>query len=389
MVHFKNKVFVLLLCASLVSGMFLMTIVERGLGSLGIGLVTISASKYSDYEQMSKTYKKIDMLRNDVESYYYKSYSDQALEDGMCKGLVNALGDPYSEYMTKEEYEEFKISMGNESFEGIGATLFENDDGDFEIESVTDGSPAQKAGLRAGDIIKKVDGKSYDTLDELVSHIRGKSGTTVSVTYKRGSKTSTVKIQRAKIVVNAVSSKVLSGNYGYIDINEFSEGSAKDFSNALNTMEKKNVKGLIIDLRDDPGGYVDECTDIADELLDRGMITYMVDKKGKSTKYRSKNGKTDLNYVILVNKGSASASELLAAAVQDNEGGAVVGTKTYGKGVVQGTEEFNDGSALKLTVAQYYSPDGHVIQNKGVTPDYVVNGSAAQLKKAEQLLNAM
>ncbi|MEE3362949.1 MAG: S41 family peptidase, partial [Anaerovoracaceae bacterium] len=346
MVHFKSKIFVLLICAALVSGMGL----SQMLGSLGIGTVTISASKYQEYEDLEDRYEKIDMLRNDVEQYYYKDYSETALEDGMYKGYIEALGDPYSEYMTKEEYKEFKLSMGDDSFEGIGAKVFKNDDGGYEIDSVVKGSPAQKAGLRAGDVITKADGKSYDTLNEMVRHLRGKAGTTVSVTYERGGKTHTVKIKREKIDYKSVSSKVLSGNYGYIAITDFNEGCAKDFKTALDSIEKKNVKGVIIDLRDDPGGYVDECTDIADELLDKGVITYMVDKNGNKTYYRSKNGKTDLKYVILVNKGSASASEILASAVQDNDGGAIVGTKTFGKGIVQETEEFNDGSALKLTV---------------------------------------
>lgn len=354
-------------------------------GGFGGGSVKISNKEYKDLKYMKEKYSKLEAIWNSVDSNFYKAVDDEDLETSMYKGLVSGLGDKYSEYMTKDEYDSW-IASTTGSYEGVGISFAEDKKGNMVVVQVMSKSPAKKAGIKEGDYILKVDGKKYKDSEKMAAAIRGDAGTKVKVIFERDGKQFTKTLKRASITNESVTTKQLSGNIGYIKITGFEDATDDDFEKILSSCEKKGNKGLIIDLRDNGGGLVDSATNIADDLLGKGVVTYLEDQNGKKEYYKSDSGKTDLPYVILVNGNTASASEILTAAVMDDSDNKVVGTKTYGKGIVQDTETMSDGSALKLTVMQYFSPDGNVIHKKGITPDYVVKGSAAQLKKAESLL---
>ena len=347
--------------------------------------VTISKSEYDEVKEYEKKYKKVEELRDQIDSEFYKEPDEQAIEDGLCKGLFEGLGDKYSSYMTKEEFESYETAVTGK-YEGTGIIFNEDKQGRFVVQSTSEGSPAREAGIKKGDIIMKVDGKVYDDIDMAAFALRGNKGTKVTVMIKRGDDEKTFELTRDEITLQTVESKVLDGNIGYIKITDFEEQTDEDFDEALAELEKKQVKGMILDLRDNGGGLVDSSTNIADKLLGKGVITYMEDRDGRKDYYKSDEDKTRLPYVILVNENSASATEILAAAVKDIGQGKIVGTKTYGKGVVQISKKLSDGSGYKLTVLQYFSPNGNVIHEKGVKPDYEVKGEKKQLEKAKELL---
>lgn len=351
----------------------------------GAGKVEISKSEYKEIKQYKDKYEKVDELWGHIQSEAYNEPNEEALIDGLCSGLFAGLGDRYSSYMTKEEYEQYETSITG-SFEGVGITFNADDKGEYVVAGTIKGSPAEKAGIKQGDIIKKVDGKTYDTADKTATAIRGKKGTKVVLTIERDGKTKDYELTRDEIVTETVESDVLDGNIGYIKITEFDETTDEDFEKALDEIEKKDVKGFILDLRNNGGGLVDSSTHIADRILGKGVITYMEDRSGKKEYYRSDADKTRLPYVVLVNEYTASASEILTGAVKDMGQGKIVGIKTFGKGVVQISRKLSDGSAYKLTVMQYFSPEGHVINEKGIQPDYKVKGEKQQLEKAKELL---
>ena len=243
--------------------------------------------------------------------------------------------------------------------------------------------------MKAGDILLRVDDKEFDDLELIANAIRGDEGTKVTITYSRNGKEDEVTLTRAKITQHSVEHKMLDDSTGYISISSFIESTGDDFSKALKDIEDKGAKNLVLDLRDNGGGLVDAAVEVADQFLDEGVVAYVEDKNKNRNDYDAEDGKTDLNTVVLVNENSASASEILAAALQDN-GFKLVGQKTYGKGVIQSTAELSDGSAIKLTIMQYFSPDGNKIHKKGVKPDYEVkneedSSTDAQLEKALSL----
>ena len=380
----QKKGLIALLLIVFVSGGLL----GAGIGRLtddGYGKVSISKEEYKEIKEYKDKYAKVDELWDHIQKEAYDEPKDEDMIDGLCRGLFAGLGDRYSAYMTKDEYEAYETSITG-SFEGVGITFAADDTGAFAVIGTVEGSPAQKAGIKEGDIITKVDGKTYDNADAAAAAIRGKKGTKVKITVERGGKEKVYELTRDVIVNQSAESKVLDGNIGYIKLTEFDEHTDEDFEKALDELEKKNVKGFILDLRNNGGGLVDSSVNIADNLLGKGVVTYMEDRAGHKEYFKSDEDKTRLPYVVLVNGSSASASEILTAAVKDFGQGKIVGTKTFGKGVVQVTQKLSDGSAYKLTVMQYFSPDGNVINGKGIEPDYVVKGKTKQLEKAKELL---
>ena len=380
----QKKGLIALLLIVFVSGGLL----GAGIGRLtddGYGKVSISKEEYKEIKEYKDKYAKVDELWDHIQKEAYDEPKDEDMIDGLCRGLFAGLGDRYSAYMTKDEYEAYETSITG-SFEGVGITFAADDTGAFAVIGTVEGSPAQKAGIKEGDIITKVDGKTYDNADAAAAAIRGKKGTKVKITVERDGKEKVYELTRDVIVNQSAESKVLDGNIGYIKLTEFDEHTDEDFEKALDELEKKNVKGFILDLRNNGGGLVDSSVNIADNLLGKGVVTYMEDRAGHKEYFKSDEDKTRLPYVILVNGSSASASEILTAAVKDFGQGKIVGTKTFGKGVVQVTQKLSDGSAYKLTVMQYFSPDGNVINGKGIEPDYVVKGKTKQLEKAKELL---
>ncbi len=380
----QKKGLIALLLIVFVSGGLL----GAGIGRLtddGYGKVSISKEEYKEIKEYKDKYAKVDELWDHIQKEAYDEPKDEDMIDGLCRGLFAGLGDRYSAYMTKDEYEAYETSITG-SFEGVGITFAADDTGAFAVIGTVEGSPAQKAGIKEGDIITKVDGKTYDNADAAAAAIRGKKGTKVKITVERDGKEKVYELTRDVIVNQSAESKVLDGNIGYIKLTEFDEHTDEDFEKALDELEKKNVKGFILDLRNNGGGLVDSSVNIADNLLGKGVVTYMEDRAGHKEYFKSDEDKTRLPYVVLVNGSSASASEILTAAVKDFGQGKIVGTKTFGKGVVQVTQKLSDGSAYKLTVMQYFSPDGNVINGKGIEPDYVVKGKTKQLEKAKELL---
>lgn len=372
----SKKKLIALMVASFVTGGIIMGTLATLAGAVG----SSNGDKYS----------KMDEIYTYIENGYYKETNMDELMEGAYKGLVQGLEDPYSAYMTKDEYSNWITNLQGE-YSGIGVTFTQDMDGAYIVVSVETDSPAEKAGIEAGDIILKVNGETYDDMDLLANAIRGKEGTSVEITYARDGKQKTAKITRAKITQKSVSYEMVDDQIAYIAITSFMDTTSDDFKKALEAVEEKGAKKLILDLRDNGGGLLTSCVEIADEFLDSGVVVYVEDRNGERTDYEAKNGKTDLKTVVLINENSASAAEILAAALQDN-GFKLVGNTSFGKGIIQSTVELDDGSALKLTIMQYFSPDGNVIHEKGVTPDYKVKNkgkSDNQIKKAKEILNTL
>lgn len=355
---------------------------------VGGGPVMISKEVHEHYEELDERFSKVNSIYDTVMEGYYVEPDVTDLEDGMCKGLMSGLGDPYSAYMTEEEYKTWMESVTGE-FEGIGISFTTDENGNYVIVSVFKDSPAEKAGLEEGDYILGADGKAYPTMDALSAAIKGKRGTKVTVTYERDGKAHDVEITRDKIEETSVEGELMDGNLGYIAISSFAENTADEFRVQLEAMESEGADGLVIDLRNNGGGMVNVCQEIADMLLGDCEIVSMENRAGEKSVLNSDAEKTELPYVILVNENSASASEILAGAVKDNTDNPLVGVTTFGKGIVQTSGQMEDGSALEMTTMQYFSPNGSKIHKKGIKPDYVVENTEKedkQLNKAIELL---
>ena len=382
----KRQNTAIILIAGIIIGMSAMWVITSCAG----GFIKVNAAGYENMLKVYKKYSKLEEIYSYIDENYYTDVDDDKLMEGIYSGLVKALDDPYSSYMSKDKFREWNSDISGE-FGGIGVTFTKDDNGEFLIVSVIDDTPAYKAGIRAGDTIEAVDGKTYEDMNDIVAVIRGKEGTSLKLTYKRDDSKKTVTIVRDTIQIESVKSEVRKDNIGYIRISSFIETTAEDFKKALSEMESAKVKGMVIDIRNNGGGLVNEGLEVADELLGKCTLVCYVDNKGNKTYSYSDKDKTDIPYVLLVDGATASTSEILTAAVKDNNGGKIVGTKTFGKGIIQNTSQFKDGSALKLTVMQYLSPDGNEIHKKGVKPDYVVklkknDDTDYQLNKAVELL---
>ena len=339
---------------------------------------------------IAKEYSNLPKILDAIDKKSIFEFNEKNAKDAALKAVVDSIGDEYSEYLTKKETDEWESYLNGE-FSGIGISFQKNDKGEYQVTEVFKDSPAEKSGIKIGDIILKVDGNLYKTSEEMSEHIRGKSGTTVELVLMRNNKEIKASITRETVKEKTVYSKVMDDGSGYIMIKSFEDGTAKEFETELSAFEKQGIKSMVIDLRDNGGGYIDEGMEIADRLLKEGTITYMEDVKGKRKYFNSDEKATKIKYVVLVNENTASTSEILTAAIKDNNGGKIVGSKTFGKGIVQETTKFKDGSSLKLTVLRYFSPKGKVIHKKGIKPDVEVkfdpsSGTDNQLEMAKSLL---
>lgn len=384
----KKKFIIAIVAAFLTGGLFTSGIFALAQGGL-LKNVSVPQDEYKAMRASYERYGKLQELYQMIEASYYQDVDEDALLEGAYKGLAGALGDPYSAYMNEEEFANWKTALQGE-YSGIGITFSQDADGNYVVVSVTEGSPAEEAGLKTGDILLAADGKTYDNMDLLANAIKGKEGTQVELTYARDGKEYTASMTREKIIQHSVSHKMLDQDTGYIAITSFMESTAEEFHQALQSVEESGAKDLVLDLRDNGGGLLNTCIDVADEFLDQGIVVYVEGKNQERMEYESKDGKTALKTVVLVNENSASAAEILAAALKDN-GFALVGQTTFGKGVIQSTNELADGSALKITIMEYFSPKGNAIHEKGVAPNHEVKqdeGTEAdeQLQKALELL---
>ena len=332
-----------------------------------ISITSKSSSSSKDIAGTLQKYKEI------IDKYYLGDVDEEKLKEGAIKGYIEGLGDPYTEYISADEMEDYlSDTMGN--FVGIGIYMVKNTEkGKIQVLAPIKGSPAEKAGIQAGDLILTVDGVDYSA-DEMTiasNKIKGEEGTTVKIEVLRGTETKKYELKREKVKVNQVEGKVLSNNIGYINFTSFDETTADDFKAKFEELNKQGIKSLIIDLRNNGGGIVDQALQIADYVADKdSVLLYEVDKNNKET---VKKAKTDpiinMPIIILTNENTASASEILAGALKDLGKAKTVGTTTYGKGVIQQILKLSDGSGLKVTIEEYQTPNRNKIHKIGIAPD--------------------
>jgi carboxyl-terminal processing protease len=330
-------------------------------------------------------------LRNIQDSYYGPDAKPEELTYGAIRGSLQALEDPFTVFTDPEVTEVTKVELEGE-FEGIGAYVSQNDQGQLVIQTPMRGQPAEKAGVLAGDVVLKVDGRDITGLDtgDAVLLIRGPKGTTVTLTIKREGEPDLLDIAvvRDRIEVPSVAeARVLSDkgapDIGYVQITAFAEDTKRELDQAIdNDLRAKGAKAIILDLRNNPGGYLDTAIEVASEFIGQGIIVQQEDGKGnrRAEVARGDGRATDLPLVILINKGSASASEIVAGAIRDHKRGVLVGETSYGKGSVQNVHSLSDDSQLRVTVAAWLTPDGHKIHRTGVEPDVEVSRTADDLK---------
>lgn len=319
--------------------------------------------------------EKIDHFQKLLSTYYYEDVPTEDLADGVIYGLMETVGDPYTCYYSAEEMIELNADIEG-IFHGIGAYLeMDYDAGYAKVSGIIDGTPASQSDIKVGDYIIKVDGEEvYNmTLTDVVSRVRGEAGSKVVLTLNRDGKELEVTVTRQNIETPTIEYELLDGGIGYITITEFDDVTTHQFIEAMEQFEEDEAKGLILDVRGNPGGSLTTVVDICEQLLPKGMIVYTEDKYGNRSEYKCDgSNEFKLPLVLLIDGGSASASEILAGAVKDYEIGTLVGTTTYGKGIVQKIFSYDDGSAAKITVSKYYTPNGYNIHKVGIEPDVEV-----------------
>lgn len=323
---------------------------------------------------MSKA-AKMDVIEDFLDRYYVDDLDKDMLNEGMFAGLVAGVGDRYTYYMTKDYLEKYLQNTGGH-FEGIGVTVFQSEDGGVVVYSLMEGYPAQKAGVLAGDIIQKIDGEDVTglTLSDVAEKMRGPVGSTVKLDVFRPSTgaNQTFTLKREDVIMKSVESRMLDKEKGYIRISGFKENTYDQFMAALKELQAQGMKGLVLDLRNNPGGLVRSVYLIGDELLPKGVMVYTEDKEGKREELICDDKYLDIPMVVLVNGNSASASEIFAGAAKDMGAATLVGTQTFGKGLVQRLFTLPDGSGLNITIQKYFTPNGISIHGTGITPDKVV-----------------
>lgn len=364
------------LAAFMLVFMFVGAFVSGGMIKVGSnGEIYVQAVDIDDSDGIGSAVEgKLNALDSLLDRFYFEDVDKQKATDAMFKAYLAAYGDKYTVYYTPEEYESLMASTSG-TFYGIGAVCQKNEDGTVLIVDPYEDAPAYKAGIRKGDCVTKVDGTDVTGMDisSATALIKGEKGTSVSLEIIRDGVTMTFNVVRDEVKVKTIEYEMLDGDIGYISISEFDDVTVSQFRAALTNLKAQNMKGLIIDVRDNPGGVLSVVVDILDEIVPKGLIVYTEDKSGNRKDYSGSNS-SELNVplAVLVNGSSASASEIFAGTIQDYGKGAIIGTQTFGKGIVQTIQPLSDGSAVKFTIAKYYTPKGQDIHGKGVTPDRVV-----------------
>ncbi|WP_415619177.1 S41 family peptidase [Liquorilactobacillus sp.] len=397
----------------------LLTLIITSLVTLligGGGVFYYMNQKLTAATETNQSMSKIETVFSSLYSGYYKSVSKQKLENGALSGMVNALGDPFTEYMSKDETESLNNTISS-SFTGIGAEV-QKKGAYVQIIAPIKGTPAKKAGLQADDIILKIDGKSIKgySLTKAIALIRGKKGTSVTLTIKRGDSTFTKKLTRATIPVETVTGHLLKKNktIGYIQVSTFSEKTAAEFKAEIKSLRKQGAKSFVIDMRDNPGGLMTQALIMSSMFVKNGKTILQVQQRGQAAQVYKAGKKYDKGFkvtektVVLINSGSASAAEIFSAALNQSANIKLIGTKSYGKGTVQTTLPFTDKTELKMTIAKWLTPDGSWINHKGLQPTikadypsyayqtaistkktYTQGEVSDQVKKAQVILNAL
>ncbi|NLY86609.1 MAG: S41 family peptidase [Tissierellia bacterium] len=373
----KRKLITLLIIVVLVTNAITFTLTN-------LMSVTFNNKAYipkAEYDRLKSVYdqfSKVLYVEKYIKDNYLRDVDEKKLIDGQLKGMLQSLGDPYSNYMTKDEFASL-LQQTSGTYAGIGIVVTPGEDNLITVVSPIEGTPGERAGIKSGDKILKVDGKEYlaDNMDEAVKVMKGEPKTKVVLTIMRKDKDGNndifdVEIVREIIRLVTVKSSIIDDDIGYIKITSFDDLTYKDFKAELDKLGRKNIKGLIIDLRNNPGGLLDRCAQIADELLGEGDIVYTETKTGKREYIKSDKSMVKYPLAVLINEGSASASEILAGAIRDHGRGVLIGTTTFGKGVVQRIIDLNDGTGMKLTISEYFTPNGTNIHGVGIEPDIVV-----------------
>ncbi len=344
------------------------TLVVTGTGFAGYQKIMFpKGSALSD----TKTVQKLNYLESLINEEYLEEKEEDSLREGLYAGLMSGLNDPYSTYYTAEQYKELNTSNEG-SYVGIGAVLQKDKDGGAKIVQLYEGGSGEQAGLKKGDVLKAIDGEDVTEKEtsDIASMIRESDKDSVTLTIQRDEETKEIKVEIRDVEIQTVSHEMLDDETGYIRISEFSEVTSNQYKKAFEDLQDKGMKKLVVDLRDNPGGLLTAVCDVLRQILPEGLIVYTEDKNGKKEEEKC-DGKSELAMplAVLVNGGSASASEIFAGAVKDYGIGTIVGTTTYGKGVVQTIQPLSDGSAVKITIAKYFTPKGNDINKKGIAPD--------------------
>lgn len=354
-----------------IMGIFLVIFLTAGITTIALTfgdekVESLAPDKHSEFEKLYSTY-------DTIKDNYYEEIDEEKLVDGAINGMIKSLDDPYSAYMDKKEASSFHESISS-SFEGIGAEIQEQD-GQIMVVSPIKGSPAEKAGVKPNDIILSVDGKSVEGLSssEAVLKIRGEKGTKVDLSISRAGESEPIKltIKRDTIPIETVYAEMLDDGVAKIQVTSFSEHTVQELKTALEEMSKKDMKGLVLDLRGNPGGLLDQAIEMASLFIPNGEVVLQVEERsGKKDVYKSENdGELKIPVVVLIDDGSASASEIVAAAVSESAEIPLIGVKSFGKGTVQTAQDFEDGSNFKYTAAKWLTPEGNWIHKKGIKPD--------------------
>lgn len=404
-----NKKFLKGFLGGIVSAIVIISIVLFIYKYTGIdSRITSLVSKNSEATEEiggSYTNSKLDGIKQIIDKYYLENVNETDLVDGMYKGMVAGLKDPYSVYYTKDEFKSLMEST-NGVYVGIGVTVSQDaNTGIITLVKPFENSPGLEAGILPGDVLYKVDGTEVTgmELSTVVAMIKGEEGSTVNLSIVREGESEPLEltVERKRIEIPTISYEILENNIGYINISEFDTVTETQFISALEDLNNQGIKGLVVDLRNNPGGNLLVVNSILDQILPEGLIVYTEDKYGEKEEYKS-DAEHQFNkpLTVLVNGNSASASEIFAGAVKDYGIGTLVGTKTFGKGIVQQLIELGDGTALKLTISKYYTPKGYNIHGVGIEPDVEIELDDAlktqavithdednQLQKALEIIN--
>lgn len=369
-------------------------------GGAGIGLYLSGKESTANGKVSENTAEKVDYLEKIINAYYLDDIDKKKLADGVYKGLLSGLNDPYSVYYTAEEYQELQESTEG-TYCGVGAIVSQSaETGVITAVKIFENAPGDKAGMKDGDVIYKVEGKEVtgEDIDKVVSKMKGEKGTNVNITVYRTSENKYIdlEITRDSVDVPTVSYKMLDKKMGiaYIQISQFDNVTYDQFMDAIQALQAKGMKAVIFDVRDNPGGVYDTVCNILDELLPEGTIVYTKDKYDKEEREMSDADCLDIPMVVLQNENSASASEIFAGAIQDYGVGKIIGTQSFGKGIVQTILPLPDGTAVKITIAKYYTPKDKNIHGKGITPDIDIQQDQSteadeQLLKAQEVIKEM
>ena len=352
-------------------------LVSKGYIHLGVnGEIYVTGTASDESEGIgSKVAGKLNALNSVLSNKFYFDQADEEKSaDSIYKAYLSSYDDKYTVYYTADEYKKLMESTSGK-FYGVGALCSINESGGVMVLDAFEDGPAYKAGVRDGDVVIKVDDTDITGMDlsSAVALIKGDKGTQVNLTIVRDDKTYVFSIIRDEIITKTVDYKMMENSIGYIQISQFDEVTTEQFKEALTDLNNQGLKGLIVDIRSNPGGLLNVVVDIVDDIIPKGLIVYTDDVNGNRKEYNgSSDNEITVPMAVLVDGNSASAAEIFAGAVQDYGKGKIIGTQTFGKGIVQTIQPLTDGSAIKYTIAQYYTPKGQVIQGNGVTPNMVV-----------------